>query len=530
MAAADLDNIIDDATDAEAPDDIAASGSADELLSQMAEEEIDKLLVEDSNGGVAPVPAQPLPEITTPQPDTVHQPDTVQSTLQTVDTAQSLLDEVKQQVAEPSAASEVAKELEMDDADAAFEDATSVVDPVDQEISDAQIADAAKTIADLNRPVESTNEEAAGDAEVSPPAPGIVSRSVLAVLNVLAFPVHGGCCAADARQRRRDFCLRAGVQAQVNPILTGASTIDGQPNCVAVVANIDLRTEFTFSINTMQLSIASFAFHGQIEAGTFDIFTYLEACRYRYQLDTADIWNGLLGKDVSAQLDVPRLRKVRQAMDERGLTCVNYHADGCHPWEATPEQRQKHAELATRHLQAAEILGARTVRIDTGGADRNWTGEQFDFIVTAFKGFAQHAHDAGFKVGPETHWGATNYPDNMLKLHAAVDHPAYGILLHLGKDTWTSPDDYDKALAPIAIHTHVDQKTCYSRVDSALKILIDAGYQGALGVEHHSGKNELVEVEAQIALVRRSLTLLGQTPSIYRGNPLLDPKNERAHN
>jgi sugar phosphate isomerase/epimerase len=281
----------------------------------------------------------------------------------------------------------------------------------------------------------------------------------------------------------------------------------------------------------MNISIASFSFHGALAQGTFDVFTYLEACRYRYHLNTADIWNGLLGSDVEVQLDEDRLKKVRRAMDERNLVCVNYHADGCHPWEPDADVRARHRELAFRHLRAAEILGATTVRIDTGGQDRNWTDEQFDFIANAFREMAEEAGNRGFKIGPETHWGSTNYPDNMLKLHAAVNSPSYGILLHMGKDTWTSADEYDRALAPIAIHTHIDQRTCYERIDSALAILAESGYTGALGVEHHTGKNELAEVETQIGLVRRALSHIESgKPQGYQGNPLLDPKNERAHN
>ena len=281
----------------------------------------------------------------------------------------------------------------------------------------------------------------------------------------------------------------------------------------------------------MKISIASFSFHGAVAAGTVDIFGYLEACRYRYHLETADIWNGLLGKDVEVQLDEERLRKVRQAMDERGLTCVNYHADGCHPWEPEAETRTRHRALAYRHLRAAEILGAVTVRIDTGGREREWSTEEFDFITNAFRDMAEYAGNAGFKIGPETHWGTNNYPDNMLKLYEAVNSPHYGILLHMGKDTWTSPTEYDRILAPIAFHTHFDQPTTYGRLDESLNILLDAGYQGAIGVEHHTGKNEFVEVEAQIGLVRRALVhAQSGKGDRYNGNPLLDPKNERAHN
>jgi sugar phosphate isomerase/epimerase len=281
----------------------------------------------------------------------------------------------------------------------------------------------------------------------------------------------------------------------------------------------------------MDVSVASFSFHGALAEGTIDVFGYLETCRYRYHLHTADIWNGLLGSDAETQLDPTRLRKVRRAMDEREMVCVNYHADGCHPWEDDPEVRKQHLVLAYRHLEAAELLGAKTVRIDTGGRDRYWSNEQFDTIVESFQAFAERAGNAGFVVGPETHWGATNYPDNMLRLHAAVGSPNYGILLHMGKDTWTSPGDYDRALAPIAFHTHIDQRTCYERIDEALSILIDAGYRGAFGIEHHTGKNELAEVEAQIGLLRRALShVRSGRGEGYKGNALLDPKNERAHN
>lgn len=281
----------------------------------------------------------------------------------------------------------------------------------------------------------------------------------------------------------------------------------------------------------MNISVASFSFHGAVAEGTIDVFGYLEACRYRYNLNTADIWNGLLGSDVEVQLDTERLNKVRKAMDERDLVCVNYHADGCHPWENDAESRIRHKDLAYRHLKAAEILGAKTVRIDSGGREREWSDEEFDFIANAYRDFAAYAGNAGFTIGPETHWGATNYPDNMLKLHAAVGSQHYGILLHMGKDTWATPNEYDRALAPIAVHTHIDQRTCYDRLDDALAILLDTGYRGALGIEHHTGKNEFAEVETQVGLLRRAIShARSGRPDGYKGNPLLDPLNERSHN
>jgi sugar phosphate isomerase/epimerase len=277
-----------------------------------------------------------------------------------------------------------------------------------------------------------------------------------------------------------------------------------------------------------KISIAGFSFHGMIAAATMDIFHYLEACRYRYQLNSADIWNGLLGKDVERQLDPEHLRKVKDALDERGLVLANFHADGCHIWEDDPAVRERHHKLALRFLDAAEFLGARTMRIDSGGRAQQWTSEQFDEIAKRYREYAKRAADKGYRVGPETHWGAELVPDNMVKLAKAVDHPGYGVLLHLGHHELATADEGDRKLAPYTCHTHVDANTTRTRLEPAIKILMDAGYSGYLGVEHHSAKNELYEVAAQIAEVQRTLARMrAAQPAGSPRNPLLAPGIEK---
>jgi sugar phosphate isomerase/epimerase len=256
----------------------------------------------------------------------------------------------------------------------------------------------------------------------------------------------------------------------------------------------------------MNISIASFAFHGFKAAGLIDVFGYLESCRYRYDLSTADIWNGLISRDVEFYLNEDFLKKLKAALDERELTLVNYHADGCHVWEDDPAERAKNRALALRHLQAAEVLGAETVRIDAGGRGQTWTTQQLDTITGGFVDYCKIASNAGFRVGPESHWGPELVPDNMETLAKAVNHPAFGILLHLGHWENAPIEEGDRRLAKWAMHTHIDQKTTETRLESAMKILLDAGYTGCWGVEHHSGKNEYAEVALQLAAVKRAVS------------------------
>ncbi|MGP4078774.1 sugar phosphate isomerase/epimerase family protein [Pseudalkalibacillus sp. R45] len=248
----------------------------------------------------------------------------------------------------------------------------------------------------------------------------------------------------------------------------------------------------------MNISIASFAFHGLLQEGKMDVFGYLESVKYRYHLNKADIWNGML-----FNTEEDYLKKVREAMDEKGLTLANLCVDGAHLWEEDPGKREHNYQNALKNLRAAEILGAETVRIDMGGHDIDMSEEQFEYTVDRYKEYASRAKEGGYKVGPENHWGTSRVPSNIKKVYDAVNDPAFGILLHF--DNWdVDKENGDRLCAPYAFHTHMAAWTI-PQCDEKIDILFDSGYEGCLGVEHHSGANEYIEVEWQLATVRRAL-------------------------
>lgn len=253
----------------------------------------------------------------------------------------------------------------------------------------------------------------------------------------------------------------------------------------------------------MKVSIASYAFHGLTAEGMMDIFGYLESCKFRYRLDVADIWNGTLG---GVQED--HLHKVRRAMDEREMTLVNMCIDRAHLWDPDPAERERLHQNALAHLRAAEILGAKTVRIDMGGRASEMTEEQFDHIVTRYREHARRAGDGGYMVGPENHFGPATSIENMERVYRAVDHPAFGVLLHVGHWEDIGEAEGDRRCAPLTMHTHVDARITETCLEERVRILLDSGYEGYWGVEHHSAKNEFQEVAWQMAEVQRMLVRL----------------------
>lgn len=250
----------------------------------------------------------------------------------------------------------------------------------------------------------------------------------------------------------------------------------------------------------MKTSIASYAFHGLLKEGKMDVFGYLESVRHRYGLNVADIWNGML-----KGLDEAALEKVREAMDEKEMTLVNLCVDGAHIWDEDETVRAANRQNALWYLRAAVTLGAKSVRIDMGGKSTEMTARQLETTAEGYREYAAFAMDHGFKVGPENHFGPALTTANMMALKDAVASPAFGFLLHIGHWEDQDPDQSDAFMAPWCMHTHVDQRTCENNLEAKLRQLLNAGYRGYWGIEHHSAVNEYTEVAWQLATARRAL-------------------------
>lgn len=261
----------------------------------------------------------------------------------------------------------------------------------------------------------------------------------------------------------------------------------------------------------MKLSICGFCFQKSFKEGKMDVFHYLESVKYRYHLDTVDIWNGTV-----CEIDLPLLHvpddhyilKIKQALDDKGMTLINFAIDGAHIWDEDPDMREKLYQSALDHLRMAKMLGAKTVRIDTGGeygGSTDMTDEQFDYIVKRYKEFCDIGIDNGYKVGPENHMGPSLNPHHMKRIAEAVDHPNYGILLHL--DRWVEDAEIgDEVVAPWVCHIHFDPRTATADdAEDRIKMLLKNGYDGYWSIEHNPDGNQHIEIEWLLATVKRLL-------------------------
>ena len=128
---------------------------------------------------------------------------------------------------------------------------------------------------------------------------------------------------------RRDF-LKGSLMATAAVAVSGVtgktdSVLAADDKRLPVSSRLKTRAANAAEAPPMRLSVLSYSFRGLLEQGKIDVFGYLEACKYRYNLSIADLWNGFL-----TSMEEGYLKKVREALDERELVLADLCADNVH--------------------------------------------------------------------------------------------------------------------------------------------------------------------------------------------------------
>ena len=260
-------------------------------------------------------------------------------------------------------------------------------------------------------------------------------------------------------------------------------------------------------MSNMNVAVAAWSFHDQKNAGKCDIFRYLDLIKYRYHLNDADIWSGFL-----PTLDDDFIQKVRHDLDDKRLSLANLCVDGPYVWCDDPDERAAHKAKMLEYLDAAEKLGARTVRVDFGGpkgcTEHNMPEEAFDYIVSTYREYAHICEDRGMKVGPENHWGWDLFPEYLEKVRDAVDSPAYGHLFHIDHFA-DEPERGEDICMSYAMHVHVPPAVTVLKSKEIMRRMENRGYNGVYSVEYYSGGPlELERIEWHVATLREYIAEL----------------------
>ena len=219
--------------------------------------------------------------------------------------------------------------------------------------------------------------------------------------------------------------------------------------------------------------------------------------------------------------DKSYLGELRKRCDDLGVKSLLIMIDGeGHLGEAEDARRQKVIDNHKKWVEAAKFLGCHSIRVNAHGVGKS-DEEKAENTTKGLRGLSEFGKEHGINVIVENHGGLSSNGKWLSKVLKNVDLPNCGSLPDFGN--FGNYDRYlgIKELMPFAkgvsAKSHnFDAEGNETRTDyvKALKLVLEAGYRGHVGVEYEGGK--ISEEAGIIATKKLLLKVRSQLAGLYK--------------
>lgn len=245
-----------------------------------------------------------------------------------------------------------------------------------------------------------------------------------------------------------------------------------------------------------KISIAEYSFHRMIAKGELDPLDFGPFCRNEFDVEAVEYW---MGPYKNKATDKQYMGEMKKRSDDAGVKGLLIMIDGegaiGHPNESLRKQ------AVTNHhkwVEAAKAMGCHSIRVNAqSNGKRN---EQMKLAADGLRQLSEFAASYDLNVIVENHGGLSSDGKWLSGVMKMVDLPNCGTLPDFGGFR-----DYDRYLgvkelmpwakAISAKSSAFDEQGNETRTDylRIMKIVVDAGYHGYVGVEWEGGKPNEVE-------------------------------------
>ncbi|MFO0875526.1 MAG: sugar phosphate isomerase/epimerase family protein [Phycisphaerales bacterium] len=271
-----------------------------------------------------------------------------------------------------------------------------------------------------------------------------------------------------------------------------------------------------------RISLAEWSFHRALRGGGMDPLDFPLVAKRDYGIEAVEYVNTFNMMDYPKDV-APRgpewLRQLKARGDDHGVRHVLIMCDALGDL-GDPDESKRRAAV-DRHkpwAEAAKFLGCHSIRVNAQSAG-TWD-EQRDRAAAGLRALCEFADGLGLNVIVENHGGLSSNGKWLAETIRAVGHPRAGTLPDFGNFNLGDGKEYDRYLGvselmPFAkgvsakSHDFVEEGegrgnerfTDYRRM---LRIVVDAGYHGFLGVEYEGDRlSEPDGIKATKALLER---------------------------
>jgi len=215
--------------------------------------------------------------------------------------------------------------------------------------------------------------------------------------------------------------------------------------------------------------------------------------------------------DPSAPSSRKWLERMAAKMAATGTSCQ--HISNNAPRDLSdpdPERRRFGIEVGRKWLDAGAILGAKSMRVNSGGPriapaalvttdypKNDELARYISFCIESLKELADHGGKVGVKVTLENHWGLTANPMNIRIVLEEVNHP----FCEASPDfcNWEHEYMMYHGLAALAPYSHTNVHAKYWNrwkdpdVRRCVRIMTAGGFKGTFALEYEDGPWDGVE-------------------------------------
>lgn len=261
-----------------------------------------------------------------------------------------------------------------------------------------------------------------------------------------------------------------------------------------------------------KISLAQWSLHHALFAKKIDNLDFAKVSHEEFGIDAVEYVNQFF-KDKAK--DKKYLSEMRKRAEDHGVQSLLIMVDGeGQLGAADPAKRMQTVENHKKWVEAAQLLGCHAIRVNA--ASSGTYAEQIDYAADGLMQLTQFAETFQMRVIVENHGGYSSNGRWLATVMEKVNHPHCGTLPDFGNfriqgnawyDRYTGVEELMPYAHAVSAKSHDfdedgnETRTDYVRI---MKIVLDAGYRGHVGVEYEGrGLDEYAGIKATKKLLER---------------------------
>jgi len=261
-----------------------------------------------------------------------------------------------------------------------------------------------------------------------------------------------------------------------------------------------------------RISLAQWSLHRALFGGQLDALDFPRVAKEDYGIEGAEYVNQFFMDKARDRAWLGDLKNRAAALGVRNLL-IMCDREG----RLGDPDEAKRAEAVENHvkwLEAAAFLGCHSIRVNA--ASEGPREEQAKLAADGLRRLSELGEQHGLNVIVENHGGLSSDGSWLAGVIAAVDHPRCGTLPDFGNFRLDADREYDryqgvaemmpyaKAVSAKSHDFDAAGEETHTDFHRMLKIVLDAGYSGWLGVEYEGdGLSEPEGIRATKALLEK---------------------------